>query len=118
MFSGLKKKEEILDTPLPEAPKDNASTVEKNTYKKACDTDLEVSCLMLAYMEPELQMQFENNQAAYDISISLNDMFQAEARTKRFQVSKAFVDCKLAEGVAVGPHVIKMVGYTQRLERS
>jgi len=44
-------------------------------------------------------------------------MFQAEARTKRFQVSKAFVDCKLAEGATVGPHVIKMVGYTQRLEK-
>ena len=30
---------------------------------------------MLACMEPELQMQFENNHAAYDISIALNDMF-------------------------------------------
>ena len=47
----------------------------KNAYKKACDADLEVSCLMLACMEPELQMQFENNHAAYDISIALNDMF-------------------------------------------
>jgi hypothetical protein len=32
-------------------------------------------------------------------------------------VSKAFVESKLAEGAAVGPHVIKMVGYTQRLEK-
>jgi len=68
-------------------------------------------------MEPELQMQFENNHAAYDISIALNDMFQVEARIERFQVSKAFVDCKLAEGTTVGPHVIKMVGYTRRLEK-
>jgi len=29
-------------------------------------------------------MQFENNHAAYDISIGLNDMFQVEARTERF----------------------------------
>jgi len=69
------KKEEILDTPRPEAPEDNTSTAEKNAYKRACDADLEVSCLMLACMEPELQMQFENNHAAYDISIELNDMF-------------------------------------------
>jgi len=48
------KKEEILDTPLPEAAEDNASTAEKNAYKRACDADLEVSCLMLACMEPEL----------------------------------------------------------------
>ena len=72
---------------------------------------------MLDCMDPELQMKFENNHAAYDISIALNDVFQAEARTERFQVSKAFVDCKLAEGAAAGPHVIKMVGYTQRLEK-
>jgi len=30
---------------------------------------------MLACMEPELQMQFENNHAAYDISIALKVMF-------------------------------------------
>jgi len=32
-------------------------------------------------------------------------------------VSKGFVERKLAEGAIVGPHVIKMVGYTQRLEK-
>ena len=49
--------------------------------------------------------------------VALQDMFQTQARTERFNVSKAFVESKLAEGVAVGPHVIKMVGYTQRLEK-
>jgi len=62
---------------LLEAPEDNASTAEKNAYKRACDADLEVSCLKLACLERELQMQLENNHAAYDISIALNDMFQA-----------------------------------------
>jgi hypothetical protein len=32
-------------------------------------------------------------------------------------VSKVFVETKLAEGGAVGPHVIKMVGYTHSLEK-
>ena len=32
-------------------------------------------------------------------------------------MSKAFVESKLAEGAVVGPHVIKMVGYVQRLEK-
>ncbi|CAD6255407.1 unnamed protein product [Miscanthus lutarioriparius] len=76
------KKEEILDTPLPDEPADNAPATEKNTYKKACDADLET-----------------------------------QARTERFNVSKAFAETKLAEGAIVGPHVIKMVGYTQRLEK-
>ncbi|CAD6231891.1 unnamed protein product [Miscanthus lutarioriparius] len=76
------KKEEIVDTPLPEEPADNAPAAEKNTYKRACDADLET-----------------------------------HARTERFNVSKAFAKTKLAEGAAVGPHVIKTVGYTQRLEK-
>ncbi|CAD6334115.1 unnamed protein product [Miscanthus lutarioriparius] len=76
------KKEDILDTPLPVEPTDNAHAAEKNAYKKACDADLET-----------------------------------QARTERFNVSKAFVETKLAEGAVVGPHVIKMVGYTQRLEK-
>ncbi|CAD6336306.1 unnamed protein product [Miscanthus lutarioriparius] len=97
------KKEEILDTPLPEEPTDNAPAIEKNAYKRACDADLE--------------LQFDNNHAAHDMIVALNDMFQTQARTERFNVSKAFAVTKLAEGAAVGPHVIKMVGYTQRLEK-
>ena len=42
--------------------------------------------------------------------VVLQDMFQTLARTERFNVSNAFVESKLAEGAAVGPHVIKMVG--------
>ncbi|XP_066320333.1 uncharacterized protein [Miscanthus floridulus] len=72
---------------------------------------------MLACMEPELQLQFDNNHAVHNMIMALNDMFQTQARTKRFNVSKAFAETKLAEGVVVGPHVIKMVGYTQRLEK-
>jgi hypothetical protein len=68
-------------------------------------------------MEPELQMQFETNREAHDMIVVLQDTFQTQARTERFNVSKAFVESKLAEGAAVGPHVIKMVGYMQRLEK-
>jgi hypothetical protein len=32
-------------------------------------------------------------------------------------VFKAFLECKLAEGTTVGPHVIKMVGYSLRLDK-
>ena len=70
------KKEDVLDTPLPEEPVDDAPAAIKNAYKKACDANLEVSCLMLACMEPELQMQFETNHEAYDMIVVLRDMFQ------------------------------------------
>ena len=112
-----KKKEDVLDTSLPEEPADDAPAEGKTAYRKACDNNLEVSCLMLACMEPDIQMQFETNHEAHDMIVALQDMFQTQARTERFNVSKAFVESKLAEGAAVGPHVIKMVGYTQRLEK-
>jgi hypothetical protein len=63
-------------------------------------------------MEPELQVQFETNHEAHDMIVALKDMFQTQARTERFNVSKVFLECKLAEGAIVGPHVIKMVGYS------
>jgi hypothetical protein len=55
------KKEDVLDTPLPEELADDATATMKNAYNKACDNNLEGSCLMLACMEPELQMRFETN---------------------------------------------------------
>ena len=69
------KKEDVLDTPLPEAPADDATVAVKNAYKKACDNNLEVSCLMLGCMEPKLQMQFETNHEVHHMIVALKDMF-------------------------------------------
>jgi hypothetical protein len=61
---------------------------------------------MLVCMEPDLQMKFESVHV-HDMVVELKDMFATQARTERFNVSKAFVECKLAEGAPVGPHVVK-----------
>ena len=50
------KKEDVLDTPLLEDPAEDAPAAERAAYRRASDANLEVSCLMLACMEPELQM--------------------------------------------------------------
>jgi hypothetical protein len=68
------KKDDVLDTPLPEESADDATTAVKNAYKKACDNNLEVSCLMLACMEPEQQMQFETNHEAHDMTLEVLDL--------------------------------------------
>jgi hypothetical protein len=52
------------------------------------DANLEVSCLMLACMEPELHVQFETKHEAHDMIVALKDMFQTQARMERFNVSK------------------------------
>ena len=63
------KKKDVLDNPLLEEPAVGAPAAERNAYRRAVDNDREVSCLMLACMEPELQMQFENNHAAHDMIV-------------------------------------------------
>jgi hypothetical protein len=74
LFSRLKK-EDVLYIPLPENPCENATAAAKTTYKKEMDPNLEVSCVMLACMEPELQVQFETNHEMYDTIVALKDMF-------------------------------------------
>jgi hypothetical protein len=46
----VERKEEVLDTPLPEVPAEDAPTAIKVAYKKSMDANLEVNCLMLASM--------------------------------------------------------------------
>jgi hypothetical protein len=71
---------------------------------------------MLAAMDPELQKQFEHV-GAYDMIVTLKEMFLIQARTERYEISKALFACKMAEGSSVSQHMIKMVGYAQRLEK-
>src|SRR5215216_5456419 len=87
-----------------------------NAYRRAKDESTDISCLMLGHMESDLQKQFENVEA-YDMIESLKSMFQAQAKTERYQVSQALLSCKLKDGDPLSPHVIKMVGYVQSLER-
>src|ERR1044071_5438715 len=110
------KKENVLEEPLPEEPADNATAAAKNAYQKLKDESNEISCLMQASMDPELQQQFEDIRA-FEMIESLKGMFQVQARTERFKVCRSLMDCKLKEGDPLSPHVIKMMGYMQALDR-
>jgi hypothetical protein len=67
-------------------------------------------------MESDLQQQFEDV-GAHDIIAALKSMFETQARTERYNVSRALLGCKLNNGDPLSPHVIKMIGYVQSLER-
>ncbi|XP_071678688.1 uncharacterized protein [Lolium perenne] len=101
------KRDHVLDNPLPDEPVENATTAVQNAYRRTKDESTEISCLMLAHMEPDLQQQFEKVEA-YDMIESLKSMFQAHAKTERYQVSQALLSCKLKDGDPLSPHVIKM----------
>src|SRR3954471_9753784 len=78
------KKENVLEEPLIEEPTDNATAAAKNAYQKLKDESNEISCIMLASMEPELQQQSEEIRD-FDMTESLKGMFQVQARTERFE---------------------------------
>src|SRR6266540_6139385 len=110
------RKDYILENPIPPEPAANAPCAERDAYKKHSDDAVNATCLMLATMNSELQKQFEN-MMAFDIVVQLKNLFQAQTRVKRYEMTKALHECKMAEGASVSTHVIKMIGYIDNLER-
>ncbi|PNX91697.1 hypothetical protein L195_g047830, partial [Trifolium pratense] len=105
----------VLDEPLhEEAPPVGAPRAKRDAYSKHFNDVVEVSCIMLATMTVELQKQHEN-MVAFNMIEHLKTLYQEQARHERFDVSKALFQTK--EGSPVGPHVLKVIGYVENLER-
>ncbi|KAK8979704.1 hypothetical protein V6N11_027739 [Hibiscus sabdariffa] len=110
------RKEYVIEEAVPNDPGPNASRADKDKFKKHMDDMVDVGCLMLATMTPELQKQHEN-MVAYEIIQNLKEIYEGQARQERYETSKALFQCKMSEGSSVGAHVIKMMGYIQTLEK-
>ena len=103
------EEEEVME------PGENAAIAEYEQYQKFLEDSIDVQCLMLSAMSSELQKQHEK-MSAKEIYAHLQELFQESARTERYNTSRALFNCKMAEGSQVGPHVLKMIGYIERLE--
>ena len=77
------RKSYILDTAFPPVPPSNAPKAQKDAYEKHLNDSVDVTCLMLAAMVPDLQKQFEAMKA-FEIIRHLKEMFQEQARQERF----------------------------------
>ena len=55
--------------------------------------------------------------SAYDMIRQLTDMFQEQARTERYDATRALNTCKMAKGTSVSVHDMKMKGHMDHLER-
>ncbi|KAJ9542835.1 hypothetical protein OSB04_029341 [Centaurea solstitialis] len=106
----------VLEEPLGEAPPATAPAAARNAHKKHSDDLLDVACLMLATMSPDLQAGLINTNA-YDMIRQLRDMFQTQARTECYDATKAFNECKMIKGTSVSDHVMKMKRHLDHLER-
>ncbi|KAL1217162.1 hypothetical protein V5N11_021495 [Cardamine amara subsp. amara] len=88
---------------------------EKNAWDKHSNDVVDVTCLMLATMNSDLQKQYENVASPIEMITSLKAMFREQARAERYQMVKSLVECKLPKDAPVSPHVIKMMGYIDNL---
>ena len=107
-------KDYVLKEALPAAPAQDASQDDKNVYATKVDDHTAVQCLMLKCMDTKLQKRFENF-SVVDMVTQLNALYQKQARTEHYEVTKQLWECKMAEGSSLIEHVIKLVGYAQRL---
>ncbi|KAK8495060.1 hypothetical protein V6N12_055207 [Hibiscus sabdariffa] len=110
------RKEHVIEEAVPNDPGANAPGDDKDKFKKHMDDMLDVGCLMLATMTPELQKQHED-MVTYEMVQNLKEIYEGQARQERYETSKALFHCKMSEGSLVGAHVIKMMGYIQTLEK-
>ncbi|KAL4302552.1 hypothetical protein GQ457_10G011590 [Hibiscus cannabinus] len=110
------RKEYVIEEPFPNDPGANAPKVDKNKFNKHMDDMLDVGCLMLATMTPELQKQHED-MVAYEMIQNIKEIYEGQARQERYETTKALFQCKMSEGSPVGAHVIKMMVYIQTLEK-
>src|SRR4051812_42307515 len=109
------KKDYVLKESLPAAPAQDALQDDKNVYATKVDDHTAVQCLMLTCMDTELQKWFENF-TVVDMVTQLNALYRKQDGTKRYEIMKQLWECKMAEGSSLKEHVIKPVGYAQRLD--
>ena len=78
-------------------PAETATAEEKAAFDKLKKESNDVTCLMLACMDANLQKQFEDWDA-YKINAMLKKMFQEQERIERFNTLKELVNCKMPNG--------------------
>ncbi|KAK8675675.1 hypothetical protein V6N13_033740 [Hibiscus sabdariffa] len=110
------RKEYVIEELVPNDPGANAPRAGKDKFKKYMDDMVDVGCLMLATMTPELHKQHEDI-VAYEMIQNLKEIYEGKARQERYETSKALFQCKMSEGSPVGAHVVKIMGYIQTLEK-
>ena len=88
-----------LNRLLPKSPPVDASGSYQSAYQKHIADSEMASCIMLASMTTELQMQHKTMEAD-DIVIHLKELFDKSARFERFEISKLLFSTKMKVGTS------------------
>ncbi|KAK8595523.1 hypothetical protein V6N13_016890 [Hibiscus sabdariffa] len=69
------RKEHVIEKPVPKDPGADAPTADKDKFKKYMDDMVDVGCLMLATMTPQLQKQHED-MVPYEMVQNLKEIYE------------------------------------------
>ncbi|KAK8601476.1 hypothetical protein V6N12_051309 [Hibiscus sabdariffa] len=72
------RKEYVIIESVPNEPGTNSPRASKDKFEKHMDDMVDVGCLMLATMTPELQKQHEN-MVSYEMIQNLKEIFERKA---------------------------------------
>ena len=103
------RKEYVLIQDPPAEPPLNAARALRDSYQKFLSDQIDVSCIMMGSMVPELQKQFMDISGdPRALMAEVKEMFKEKARVERYDTFRELVSCKLKAGAPVSPHVLKM----------
>ena len=103
----------VLDAPIETPPEDATDKVLDEIQKHKADSEA-ATCIMLASMNAELQKQHEHMDA-HTIIVHLLELFDEQARSERYEISKLLFRSKMTEGSSAVDHGLKLLGYIERL---
>ena len=88
---------------------ENSSESQLEAERKWKKANNMAKCYMLASMSNVLQTQHENMDTAYDIMLSLSEMFADKSRPARQAAIRTIMNTRMAEGTPVREHRLRMI---------
>ncbi|KAL4311427.1 hypothetical protein GQ457_01G021500 [Hibiscus cannabinus] len=88
-----KRKEYVIKEPIPNEPGTNASRTNKYKFKKHMNDILDVGCLVLVTMTPELQKQREY-MVAYEMIQNLKEILKGKHNNRSMRPLKLYFNAK------------------------
>ena len=96
------RKEYVLDSAIPPVPDAGSTRSVRDARQKHLDDSLDVGCIMLCTMVPDLQKQLMGvSTDSFAIMEQLKEMFKERARTERFKSVKGLMFTKMPSGESV-----------------
>ncbi|XP_074562879.1 uncharacterized protein LOC141819483, partial [Curcuma longa] len=106
----------VLHEVCPEAPRPDSSEEEKERHRKWVKADEMARCYILASMSNVLQHQHQAMPTAYDMMLSLKELFGHQNRAARQEAMRNLLTTTMREGTPVREHILKMMAHLNEME--